>query len=565
MDRFWTRHYESGVPADLAMEELTVVDMFDRTVATWGHRPAVTLMGKTLTYRQLQEQVDRFATALAGLGVKKDSRVALWLPNLPQMVIAYFATLKLGAQVVNSNPLYVERELEHHFNDAGVSVVVTLDYLWWYKLRSMMDKVPSVQHVIVTSIPDYLPFPLNFLAPLKLKKTQHYVKAPKEDRVHFFKDLIAGTAPAPPKAEISLDDLAVLQYTGGTTGVSKGAMLTHGNLSANVQQSAAWFVTVKPGEEVLLACLPYFHVFGMTVSMLWPVRIGAHIILTPNPRDISELVKSIHKYRVSLFPGVPALFVAINNFPGVDHLDLSSVKACFSGSAPLPVDVMVRFEKLTGGRITEGFGMTETSPVTHVNPLLGLRKPGSVGVPVPGTDVKIVDAETGERELGVGDEGELCVRGPQVMTGYWNRPDETAKALRDGWMYTGDLARMDEDGYTFIVGRKKDMILAGGYNVYPDEVDGVLFGHPDVLESATIGVPDERCGEHVKSFVVLKPGHNLEAEDLKTYLTGQLAKYKVPREIEFLNELPKSSMMKILRRELREQELQRIQETKSGV
>jgi long-chain acyl-CoA synthetase len=556
VDRFWTRHYETGVPADLAMEELTVVDFFERTVAKWGDRPALTLKGKTLTYRQFKDQVDRFATALAGLGVTKDSRVALWLPNLPQMVIAFFATLRLGAQVVNTNPLYVEREVEHQFNDANVNVVVTLDYLWWYKLRGMMDKV-RVEHVVVTGIPDYLPFPLNWLAPLKLKKTRQYVRVPKEAKVHFFKDLIAKTPAAPPKVGLGLDDLAVLQYTGGTTGVSKGAMLTHRNLSANVQQCASWFVSLKQGEEIVLACLPYFHVFGMTVSMLWPVRMGAHIVLAPNPRDIPDLVKCIEKYRVSIFPAVPALFVAINNFPGVERIDIGSVRACFSGSAPLPVDVMERFEKLTGGRITEGFGMTETSPVTHVNPLLGLRKPGSVGIPVPGTDAKVVDVETGEKELPQGQEGELCVRGPQVMAGYWNRPDETAKVLRDNWMYTGDLARVDEDGYTSIVGRKKDMILAGGYNVYPDEVDSVLFGHGAVLESATIGVPDERCGERIKSFVVLKPGQSVSAEELNSYLRTQLAAYKVPKEIEFIPELPKSSMMKILRRELREREIKR--------
>ncbi len=556
MDRSWTRHYETGVPTDLAMEELTLVDFLERSVAAWGDRPAVTLKGKTLSYRQLKDQVDRFATALAGLGVRKDSRVALWLPNLPQMAIAYFATLKLGAQVVNTNPLYVEREVEHQFNDANVSVVVTLDYLWWYKLRGMMDKV-RVAHVVVTGIPDYLPFPLNWLAPLKLKKTKQYVKVPKEDKVHFFKDLIAKTPAAPPPVDLHLDDPAVLQYTGGTTGVSKGAILTHRNLSANVQQSACWFPTIKQGEEVLLACLPYFHVFGMTVSMLWPVRIGAHIVLAPNPRDIPDLVKCIRTHRVSIFPAVPALFVAINNFPGIDQLDLSSVRACFSGSAPLPVDVMNRFEQLTGGRITEGFGMTETSPVTHVNPLHGLRKPGSVGIPVPGTDAKVVDVETGETELPQGQEGELCIRGPQVMAGYWNHPGETAKVLRDGWMFTGDLARVDADGYTFIVGRKKDMILAGGYNVYPDEVDGVLFGHAAVLESATIGVPDERCGERIKSFVVLKPGQAASAGELDAYLRTQLAAYKVPREIEFIPELPKSSMMKILRRELREREIAR--------
>ncbi len=559
MDRAWTQHYEAGVPAELKLEPLSVLDAFDRSVATWGHRPAVTLKGKTLTYQQLGDQVDRFATALAGLGVKQDSRVALWLPNLPQMVIAYFATLRLGAQVVNTNPLYVERELEHQFSDAGVSVVVTLDYLWWTKLRGILSRT-SVEHVVVTSIPDYLPFPLNLLAPFKLRRTKQYVKVPREEKVHFFKDLIARHPPNPPKVALPLDHLAVLQYTGGTTGVSKGAMLTHGNLSANMQQCSSWFPTVRPGGEVLLACLPYFHGFGMLVAMVWPISRGAHIVLAPNPRDIPDLVQSIHRYRVSIFPAVPALFVAINNFPGVDRLDLSSVRACFSGSAPLPVDVMQRFETLTGGRITEGFGMTETTTVTHGNPLHGLRKPGSVGIPFPGTNAKVVDVETGLKELGVGQEGELCLRGPQVMAGYWNRPDETAAALRDGWMHTGDLARVDEDGYTFIVGRKKDMIIAGGYNVYPDEIDSILFGHPDVLESATIGVPDARCGERVKSFVVLRPGHNLDAETLKHYLVGQLAKYKLPKDIEFVADLPKSSMMKILRRELRERELQRPSE-----
>lgn len=559
MDRAWTQHYETGVPAELKLEPLTVMDAFDRSVAAWGHRPAVTLRGRTLSYRELADQVDRFATALAGLGVKQDSRVALWLPNLPQMVIAYFATLRLGAQVVNTNPLYVERELEHQFNDAGVSVVVTLDYLWWTKLRGILSRT-RVEHVVVTSIPDYLPFPLNLLAPLKLRRTKQYVKVPPEDKVHFFKDLITRNPPTPPRIALPPDHLAVLQYTGGTTGVSKGAMLTHGNLSANMQQCSAWFPKVRPGEEVLLACLPYFHAFGMLIAMVWPISQGAHLVLAPNPRDIPDLVKSIRRHRVSIFPAVPALFVAINNFPGVDRLDLSSIRACFSGSAPLPVDVMQRFETLTGGRITEGFGMTETTTVTHGNPLHGLRKPGSVGIPFPGTDAKVVDVDTGQRELGMGQEGELCVRGPQVMAGYWNRPDETAAALRDGWMHTGDLARMDEDGYTFIVGRKKDMIIAGGYNVYPDEIDGILFGHPDVLESATIGIPDPRCGERVKSFVVLKPGHSLDAETLKAYLVGQLAKYKLPKDIEFVAELPKSSMMKILRRELREMEANRIKE-----
>ncbi|MFW5952071.1 MAG: AMP-binding protein, partial [Gemmatimonadota bacterium] len=339
------------------------------------------------------------------------------------------------------------------------------------------------------------------------------------------------------------------------------AMLTHRNLSANVEQCRVWFQEARPGEEVFLGCLPFFHVFGMTVSMLLPVRVGSHLVLAPNPRDIPDLVKSIKKYRVTLFPAVPALFAAINNYPDIENVDISSVRYCISGSAPLPVEVLERFEALTGSKITEGFGLTETSPLTHANPLEGLRKVGSVGVPVPGTDIKVVDVETGETELGFGEEGELCIRGPQVMAGYWNRPDETAIALRDDWVHTGDLARVDDDGFTFIVGRKKDMIVASGYNIYPDEVDQVLYTHPAVLEAATIGLPDPARGETVKSFIVLKPDATVTAEEIRDFCRKELAPFKVPRQIEFIAELPKSSMMKILRRELRDRELARSERT----
>jgi long-chain acyl-CoA synthetase len=556
MDRSWTKHYEPGVPHDIRFAERTLVEMFDQTCRNWPDRPAVTLKGKTLTYRALRDQVDRFATALAALGVTTDSRVSYWLPNLPQTIITYFATLTLGAQAVGTHPLYTERELEHQLNDAGVTVVVALDYFWWGRLRGILGRT-GVRHVIVTSIPDYLPFPLNLLAPLKLRKTGQYVKVPREPRVHFFKELIAKHPPSPPVTPFRWDHVAALLYTGGTTGLAKGAMLTHKNLSCNVQQCAAWFPAVEPGNEVLLACLPYCHSFGHTISMLWPISSGFHMVLAPNPRDIPDLIHNIRKHRVTIFPAVPALFTAINNYPGIDRTDISSIKACFSGSAPLPVDVMARFEQLTGGKITEGFGLTETSPVTHVNPLNGLRKPGSIGIPVPGTDMKIVDPDTGTRELGVDQEGELCLKGPQVMQGYWNRPDETAQMIRDGWVYTGDLARVDEDGYTYICGRKKDMALVGGYNVYPDEIDRVLYAHPKVLEAATIGLPDPRKGERMKSFVVLRPGTTATADELIEHCRKELAGYKVPKEIEFLAELPKSPMMKVLRRELRSRELAR--------
>jgi long-chain acyl-CoA synthetase len=560
MERIWTTHYDQGVRWDLELKEKNVVQFLDASASRWGSRPAVTLKGNTLTYAQLKEQVDRFATGLAKLGVQKDTRVALWMPNLPQYVIAYFAILRLGAQVVPTNPLYVEREIEHQFNDAGVTVVVTLDFLWRNRLRQMMGKT-GVEHVVVASIPDYLPFPLSWLAPFKLKKTGQYVKVPREKRVHFFKDLIAHPPPTPPAASFPMDHIAVLQYTGGTTGVAKGAVLTHRNISANAQQCRALFAIAEEGSEVLLACLPYFHSFGMTASMLLPVLMGCHIVLAPNPRDISDLVKSIIRYRVTVFLAVPAIFGAINNFPGIERLDISSIKACISGSAPLPVETLERFEKLTGGKIAEGFGMTEASPVTHCNPINGLRKVGSIGLPLPRTDIKVVDLETGERELEFGQAGELCLRGPQVMAGYLGRPEETASTLRDGWLYSGDLARVDEDGYTFIVGRKKEMIVAGGYNVYPDEVDGVLYAHPAIMEAATIGVPDPKRGETVKSFVVLHPDAKATAEEIRAFCKKELAAYKVPKLIEIVPELPKSSMMKILRRDLRERELKKLEDS----
>jgi long-chain acyl-CoA synthetase len=398
-------------------------------------------------------------------------------------------------------------------------------------------------------------FPLNWLARLKLAGNHPPLTArvAPGKGVHFMRDLIKRASGKPEPVDIDLEDIAILQYTGGTTGVSKGAMLTHRNLSTNVEQVRAWFTTMEFGREVVLSCLPFFHVFGMTVGMNFPLAIGAAMVLMPDPRDIPRIIGNIAKQRVTLFPAVPAMFNAINNYPGIDDLDLTSVKACISGSAPLPQDVGKRFEALSHSIILEGFGLTETSPVTHCNPLGGTRKNGSIGIPLPSTEAKVVSVENGTDELEPGNEGELLIRGPQVMKGYWNRPEETALAMAGEWLRTGDIARMDEDGYFFIVGRKKDIIIAGGYKIYPDEVDEVLVAHPAVLEAATVGVPDRKRGETVKSFVVLAEGQSVTAEELEAHCRKELAAYKVPRQFEFRESLPKSGALKVLRRELRDE------------
>ncbi len=564
-ERPWQHVYDVGVPTHLEFEDFPVTAFLRRAAEHHGDAPALIFQNRRLTYRELLDHVDRFAAALVGLGVVRDSRVAIQLPNLPQAVIAYYATLSLGAQAVLTNPLYVEREIEHQWNDAGCTVAVTTDFLFARRIAAIRSALP-VEHYVVTAIPDYLRFPLNWLAPLKLKRANPPLMArvDPEPNVHQMKALIRQHEPVPNDVAIDLDDTAVLQYTGGTTGVSKGTMLTHRNLSYNVQQISSWFTRFERGREVCMTSLPLFHSFGMTVCMNYPVYLAAAMILMPDPRDISALTRAIEKHRVTLLPAVPAQFNAINHFPGADRLDLTSVKACVSGSAPLPVDVCERFEQLTGGRIAEGFGLTETSPVTHCNPLAGIRKIGSIGVPLPDTDAKVVSLDDRDATLPVGEEGELVIKGPQVMRGYWGQPEDTAHAIRDGWFHTGDIAVVDEDGFFFIVGRIKDMIVAGGYNIYPDEVDRVLMSHPDVVESATIGVPDEKRGETVKSFVVRRPGHDITAESLVEFCRAELAPYKIPRRVEFRDTLPKSTVLKVLRRELRAEELTKANDTNAS-
>ena len=562
--RVWHQSYDDGVAADVQFEEQPLSVWLSRSAEKFPDNPAVIWLNAKISYAQLAEEVDRFATALAELGVTKGTRVAIQMPNLPQLVIAFYAVMRLGGVVVMTNPLYMPYEIEHQWNDADVDVAVVMDFIYEQKLRDVRDKL-SVQHYVLASIPEYLRFPMRQIAPFKLRRKDPpaIAQVKPSDNVHMFRDLIRATDATPPECEVDFDDLAVLQYTGGTTGVSKGAMLTHRNLACNVQQMTAWFRDVEPGTEVVLAALPLFHVFGLTNAMNWPIHTASTIVMQTDPRAIDMIIRNIARHKVTLFPGVPAMYNAINGYPGVDKVDLSSVKSCFSGSAPLPVDVLERFEGLTGATIIEGFGLSESSPVTHANPIRGTRKIGTVGVPFPSTDVRIVDPASDE-EVPPGTEGEMLIRGPQVMQGYWKRPEDTAKTLRDGWLHTGDLAKMDEGGYFTIVGRTKDMINCSGFKVYPDEVDQLLMSHPAVLETATIGVPDPTRGETVKSFIVLHPGERMSAEDVQSYCRDNLASYKVPREVEFLDELPKSAVLKILRRELRAREMVKQQSQESA-
>lgn len=553
-ERPWHRWYDEGIPTEMEFRDSTVIANLLGSAEHFPNRTAIIFENCQLTYAQLADAVRRCAAGLSALGVGPGTRVAIQLPNLPQAVIAYQAALALGGQVVMTNPLYVPREILHQWSDAGVEVAIVGDWLFEQRLRGMRDQL-GIRHYVTTGIADFLRAPLRWLARIKLGREGMVGKVAKEPGCYDFGAILRRHEPMADLAELDLDAVALLQYTGGTTGLSKGAMLTHRNLAYNAQQTAQWFPSLEPGKETWLACLPYFHIFGMTVSMNWPVLLGGTIVLMPNPRDIPKMIQLIAKHRVSVYPALPALFTAILNHPSARKVDLTSVKGCFSGSAPLPVKILEDFEALTGGRIVEGFGMTETSPVTHCNPVKGKRKPGSIGIPLPNTDARIVDIEEGSRELDAGDEGELVIAGPQVMQGYWNKPEETAETLKSGWIHTGDLARVDEDGYFWICGRKKEMIVASGYNVYPDEIDRVLMSHPAILEAATIGLPHPRRGETPKSFVVLKPTEEATAEEILAFCREELAAYKVPAALEFREELPKSALQKMLRHVLLEEEM----------
>jgi long-chain acyl-CoA synthetase len=485
-------------------------------------------------------QVDRLATGLLRLGITKGDRVGIMLPNCPQYLISFFAIIRLGAIVTNINPLYTLREVDLVAQDAGIRAIITLNQL----APLVLDVQPgsAIESVITTSLEEYSAQPED---------------APDnpEGTLSFTEIISDVTEPEIPRVEIDPEeDTAVLQYTGGTTGVPKGAMLTHLNLYANSLQAGIWAEGMsQKGNERYLMVIPYFHIYGQTVGILIGAWNGAMQIMIPK-FDVNLLLAAIRQYEPTFFPGVPTLYIALLNHPDARRSGLDRVRRFNSGSAPLPVEVLEQFEALSGGMLYEGYGLSEASPVTHSTPTMAKRKPGSIGLPIPSTECKIVDLETGTVEVPVGEDGELCIRGPQVMKGYWNKPEETADALREGWLYTGDVARMDEDGFFYIVQRKKDMIIVSGFNVYPNEVEDVIFTHPGVVEAAVIGVPDAYRGEAVKAFVVVKRGASVTPDELIEYCRERLAKYKLPTHIVFVTALPKSAVGKVLRRELRELE-----------
>jgi len=545
----WVRHYDPEVPHSVAPPTAPLPYLLLHAAAKTPLAPALVFFGRVFSYQQLAEQAARVARAFQGLGLAPGERLALFLPNCPQFVVAYHAALRLGAVLVPLNPLLSAKDVAYQLNDAGAKRLVVLDH-FLPKVEEVRPRL-KLSQLMITSLPDALPWPLSWLYSLKARRQGLSLGFKPGPGRFAWRDLLAQPPltddPAP-----GVDDLAVLLYTGGTTGTPKAAGLTHGNLMANVAQINAWLSHVRFGEERLVGLLPFSHSFGLTACLNWPMSQGAQIIVLPR-FEINGFIKMLRKHRPTMLPGVPTLFVALSNDPRLAKLDLSALWGCISGSAPLPVEVRDRFEALSGCRMMEGYGLTEAGPVTHLNPVRGKRSLGSMGMPLPSTQARVMDPETGVRELPAGEVGELAIKGPQVMQGYWQRPQETEAVLRDGWLYTGDLARRDEDGYFYIVERKKDLIISGGYNIYPREVEEVLYQFPGVKEAVAFGAPDAYRGEVVKAVIVPMDGQELNVQEIRDFCGRQLALYKIPQSIEFRGALPKSQVGKVLRRLLREE------------
>ena len=541
--RIWHKNYPAGIPAEIEFEKITMPEVLTRTAKKFPNHTALIFMGTQITYQELESLVNRFAKALLSLGVKKSDKVAMVLPNIPQIVIADFATFRIGAITVMNNPLYTETELSYQLNDSNSTFLVTLDVM--FPVAKKLQERTQAKKVILCSLSDYLPPPLKPAFPP--------AEVPPQEGVYHFMDLLNAQSDTAVRNVPTLNDLGALIYTGGTTGISKAAMLSHANISFNTQQFRTWFSAGKDGEERMLAIYPFFHAAGWTgmhntcVYAAW-VDI---LVSRPEPGQILDL---IDKFKPTLLPGVSKIFVALLNNEKFVNMDLSFVKAYITGAAPMALDTIEKLKKVRNVPLINVYGLTEITPMGTATPWGGKEKPETVGVPLPSTDLRIVDLDTGKRELKIGEIGEICFKGPQVMTGYYKRPEETALVMDDGWLKTGDVGFMDEDGYVTIVDRKKDVINVSSFNVYPKEIDELLITHPKILEVCTIGVPDAYRGETVKIFIVTKPGQTMTAEEVIDFCKEKLAGYKVPKLVEFIAALPKSVVGKILRRELRDME-----------
>jgi len=548
--RPWLSSLDHGVEPNLDYEKLFIFEYLERAARLQPGRAAVKFQGKSTSYRDLNRQAHNIAAALREHGIEKGDRVGIMLPNMPQTVAAYFGVLMAGGVCVMINPLYMETEITHQLGDADCKALIVLDHLW-PRIQPLRHKLP-VRKYFVASIADALRFPIGMLYKFKAKREGRSLGAPFDSEAVFsWKELVRHRKPVTHGLTDPAEDLALIQYTGGTTGMPKGVGITHFNLAANLQQCHAIIYSIGKGHEIFLSVMPFFHVYGLTTCLNLGVSVEGTIITVPR-YDPAGLVDIIEKERPTIFPGAPTIYNGLLHVPDIGKRDFSSLRCLLSGSAPLSLETMRRFKSMTNAAIIEGYGLTETSPVTHLNPMKGIRKQGSIGLPFPDTDAMIMDMKTGEGPLPNGQEGELIIRGPQVASGYWNRPEETAQAFKDGWLYTGDIAYMDDDGYFFITDRKKDMVLVGGYNVYPREVDEVLYGHPGVKEVATVGVPHKSHGEVLKAYIVPQDGVTLTKSDIVGFCREKLASYKVPRRVEFLKDLPKTAVGKIKKNDLRD-------------
>jgi len=555
-ERLWHKSYAPGVKKSLVYEKLTLSQALTRSSEEFPEKTALNYMGKRITYKELNKLANRFARALLEMGIKPGDKVAVCLPNIPQVIIANLAVLRIGAVAVQNNPLYTERELQYQLNDSDCRIIITLTLL-----IPRIQKIKSgtkIEKIIGCHINTFLPFPKKQLFPFVKKDMYRKVESNKD--VMVFDDLIAKFSPEPVEEKSQWNDLAALMYTGGTTGVSKGVMLSHANLSCVVQQFVSWFPDLNPGEERLVGNFPVFHIAGFTTGQNLSIWRSWENILVPRP-DAKINIEILKKYKPTFLPAVPTIFVGLLADPEFRRLDFSFMRGFFSGAAPLAAETIRSLKEISGKIICEGYGTTETACLATSTPWGGTIKPGTVGVPLPDTDIKIVNIDNPDKELALGDPGEIAVKGPQIMMGYYNKPEETKQNLRDGWFLTGDIGRFDEDGYLTIVDRKKDMIIAGGYNIYPVELDDVLMAHPKILEACTIGIPHEYRGETVKAFIVPKPGEVLTEEEVIAYCKKNLAAYKVPKIIEFIDELPKSAVGKILRRKLKDMEMEKMHST----